>query len=345
MSVPSAPTRRRRRRWRRLGVGLLALLLAAIALPYLIPRRTPPATLPPPPFPNGAYHTLDGVRWHVRHWPGRAPSAPRVLLLHGFSGSTYSWRMVAPALAESGYDVYAVDLWGFGYSERRRAVDDEVGALWSLLDRMAPGGAWCLVGHSMGADVAGRMAARRPRASRSLVLVGGGVRLQARPPPAWSTLLALPPLQRAVDVYASWQLYTPERIGALLASAYGRPATADEVAGYLRPLQLADTSRAILERMTRARPPVDRAALDRPILALWGARDTWVPLSVGERMREVLGAELVVLPEQGHCPMETAPETFLEPLFDFFRRHCPLGKDPDRAELPYPSGAGPEPTP
>ncbi|MGB5659656.1 MAG: alpha/beta fold hydrolase, partial [Thermoanaerobaculia bacterium] len=40
-----------------------------------------------------------------------------VLLLHGFGASSYSWRKVMPDLAEE-YRVVALDLFGFGWTER-----------------------------------------------------------------------------------------------------------------------------------------------------------------------------------------------------------------------------------
>src|SRR5688572_23523049 len=40
-----------------------------------------------------------------------------LVLVHGFGGSTYSWRLVMPRLAES-FRVIAVDLNGFGYTQR-----------------------------------------------------------------------------------------------------------------------------------------------------------------------------------------------------------------------------------
>ena len=41
-----------------------------------------------------------------------------MLLLHGFGANSEHWRACAPALAEQGYRVYALDLIGFGRSSQ-----------------------------------------------------------------------------------------------------------------------------------------------------------------------------------------------------------------------------------
>ena len=44
-------------------------------------------------------------------------NGPPVLLVHGFGASAYHWRYNIPALASS-HRVYAVDLLGFGWSDK-----------------------------------------------------------------------------------------------------------------------------------------------------------------------------------------------------------------------------------
>src|SRR4051812_40836324 len=67
--------------------------------------------------PDGHFVTVDGTRLHYLDSGVAAPGTPPVLLLHGFGASTFSWRHTLPALAEH-YRVLALDLRGFGYSER-----------------------------------------------------------------------------------------------------------------------------------------------------------------------------------------------------------------------------------
>lgn len=50
---------------------------------------------------------------------GAEESAP-VLLVHGFGASIGHWRKNIPFFVEAGYRVYALDLLGFGASEKPR---------------------------------------------------------------------------------------------------------------------------------------------------------------------------------------------------------------------------------
>ncbi len=43
---------------------------------------------------------------------------PVVLLIHGYGASVYHWRYQFQALSDAGYHVYALDLIGFGLSEK-----------------------------------------------------------------------------------------------------------------------------------------------------------------------------------------------------------------------------------
>lgn len=74
-------------------------------------------------------------------------------------------------------------------------------------------------------------------------------------------------------------------------------------------------------------PPADRLSeIDIPVLCLWGEKDSWVPLSQGEELIELIpNAKLVVIPEEGHCPMETAPDIFNVELLYFLDQSSASG--------------------
>ena len=59
---------------------------------------------------------VDGVRVHYQEF-GDATNPP-VILIHGYTASVYVWNTAAPMLADAGFRVIAVDLLGFGYSEK-----------------------------------------------------------------------------------------------------------------------------------------------------------------------------------------------------------------------------------
>ena len=64
----------------------------------------------------GRVVSVDGVELHYTE----AGQGPPILLIHGLNGSTFSFRHLAPLLSD-GFRVLALDLMGFGYSERPAA--------------------------------------------------------------------------------------------------------------------------------------------------------------------------------------------------------------------------------
>jgi pimeloyl-ACP methyl ester carboxylesterase len=105
--------------------------------------------------------------------------APLVLAIHGITSSSRTWVAVARELGEDAALV-AVDLRGRGRSDELPSpfgIDAHVRDMIAVLDHFGlerP----IVVGHSLGAFIAARLAARHPNRVRAAVLVDGGL-----PPP------------------------------------------------------------------------------------------------------------------------------------------------------------------
>lgn len=298
----------------------LVVLLALCLLPWLIPMPERRALPLASPFDNGAMVEHCERRWHLQRWEPAVEPRAMVLLLHGFAGSTYSWRLTGPALAQAGYRAVAVDRAPYGYGERR-PPDDPVSTCLAEIARDEAGELPVIaVGHSMGAALATRVAGALGTQAQGLVLVDGGFggrsarNLSGRAP---GLLLAFPPLARWAEVIGYWHLLRPERFAATLASAYGREVSVDEVEGYRAPLLIAGTAPAIFAA-SPAEPAVDPTRLSTPVLIVWGRRDNWVPPAVAERLQALLPeARMYWVEEAGHNPMETHPDDFMQALLDF----------------------------
>src|SRR5215210_4801668 len=134
----------------------------------------------------------------------QAGSGRSVALLHGFGGSAANWTLVAPALAER-CRVLVPELPGHGGSSAlpgpAERLDPYADRMAALLDEPV-----VLVGHSLGAVVALRMAIRHPNIVRGLVLAGSaGIGSGTRRSQRALTLVSLvqpakriSPLRRAV---------------------------------------------------------------------------------------------------------------------------------------------------
>lgn len=110
-----------------------------------------------------------------------------VVMIHGIGGgsSRFQYRDNAPAIAAEGYQVYAVDLLGFGASSRpagRYTQDLLVEQLEAFLDDVV-GEPAVLVANGLSAAYAIRIAVERPDAVAGLVPIGPtGYERLARPP-------------------------------------------------------------------------------------------------------------------------------------------------------------------
>lgn len=114
----------------------------------------------------------DGVRLHVREWPGGNGAA---LLVHGLASTSRIWDLVAPRLARAGLHTVAYDQRGHGRSTKPSGygfdrTSADAAAVIRTLELRTP----VVVGHSWGANVVLELAVRRPRSVGACVLVDGG---------------------------------------------------------------------------------------------------------------------------------------------------------------------------
>jgi pimeloyl-ACP methyl ester carboxylesterase len=262
--------------------------------------------------------------------PAPGEGVDTFVLLHGYGGSSFSWRAWAPALARRGH-VVLVDLKGFGSAPK---PDDDAYApgdhaelvhrliLQRDLRRVT------LVGHSLGGGVALLTALRLlddgAHRLQRLVVVAGACLPQRLPP-----FVAL----------ARWPFFPSFLMRVLGARRVVRHVlrsivhdrtqiTRSQVEGYADPLSTREARRALIATALRITPPdmVQVAArypeLDVPALLLWGRQDRVVPLEVGRRLAQLLPrAELVILEACGHLPAEERVDESLEKLEAFLETH------------------------
>jgi pimeloyl-ACP methyl ester carboxylesterase len=105
---------------------------------------------------------------------GRSTGQP-VLMVHGIGGgsSIFQYRLNAPTISYSGYNVYALDLLGFGRSSRpaiRYTQDMHISQIASFIETKI-GQPTILVANSLSAAYSIRLAAERPDLVKALVLI------------------------------------------------------------------------------------------------------------------------------------------------------------------------------
>jgi pimeloyl-ACP methyl ester carboxylesterase len=214
-------------------------------------------------------------------------TGPAVVLLHGIASSYVTFENVVPLIV-AGHRVIALDLLGFGRSpapaSARFTVEEHVDYVERTLALLRPAEPFVLVGHSMGALIAARYAARHSAELSGLVLVSPPIYL---PPetvgdPVDRAAMAL--YRRAYDFLRRKREFTI-RNAALLA----RLAPIKDV------LEVSDrtwTSFTLsLQNAIETQTAVtDVAAADVPVHVVYGTLDPFlVPgaLRIIERMRHV----------------------------------------------------------
>lgn len=96
-----------------------------------------------------------------------AGEGPLIILVHGFPESWYSWRHQLGPLAAAGYTACAIDVRGYGGSDKPQPVEaytleNIVGDLVGLADALQPGVPAILIGHDWGAPIVWNAALTQP---------------------------------------------------------------------------------------------------------------------------------------------------------------------------------------
>jgi len=252
----------------------------------------------------------------------RRGAGPSLVLLHGWIMSHFYFRDIIPALAER-YDVIALDLPGFGESDRPApsrypyGFDAFARTVLDALDRLAVARAG-LLGHSMGGGVALAMAALAPERVSALVLECAAS--YPAPLPLVAQLALIPGLG---DLLFK-RIYTRAQFAySLRHLAYGQqhPLTSEAIDYFWDRLNRPGGREAVLaslQALARFDPLVERLGPRRPpALVVWGERDALQPLSNGRRLARELPAPLRLVPCTGHTPHEERPEVFLQMVAPF----------------------------
>jgi len=98
---------------------------------------------------------------------------PLVLMVHGFPESWYSWRHQLGPIAEAGFTACAMDVRGYGGSDKPHpveayAMEAMIGDVAGLIEALSPGQPAVLIGHDWGAPIVWNTALARPDRVRAV---------------------------------------------------------------------------------------------------------------------------------------------------------------------------------
>ncbi len=267
---------------------------------------------------------IDGATVHFQEFGER--NNPTLVLIHGYTASTFVWHSVAPVLAENGFHVIAVDLIGFGYSDKPSWFDYKITSqarmIARLMDRLGIGRA-TLVGSSYGGAVSATLALDYAERVEKLVLVDAVCNDELKNHPILR-LAALPVLGELVTPFVvDSKAFLKMRMQGTLAPANHHLITKERIESVIRPLKAADAHHSLLETSRNwdaCRIASDAHLINHPTLIVWGENDTVIPMHDGETLYDsIVHSRFVVLKNCGHVPQEEKPELFAEIVTEFCR--------------------------
>lgn len=253
---------------------------------------------------------------------GADNAGPPLLFVHGIGAgaSSFMWRRNFDALARD-FRVYALDLLGFGFSDKPANVPYSADLYVELIAdfiREVAGAPAHIIASSLGAAYSVRVADEQPELTGSLVLIAptGAGSLRARPGmtgAAFYGLLQSPVLgtsfynviasERSIRDYARKELFydkrraTPRLVAQYYATSH-QPGAQHAIAAFLSSYLNTDTRESF-------------ARLTQPVTLVWGKQDETNPIEYAAELLSLNPrAGLEIFDRCRMMPQEEQPEKF-----------------------------------
>ena len=303
--------------------AVVAVLVAGVLFSYVVEalRRKPTAPTRLAWWPAAPIETVevDGVR--LRYVA--AGEGPTLVLLHTLRTQLDMFQRIAPVLAAR-FRVFALDLPGHGWSdipEARYDADYFVDVVSKALERLRIRDA-VIIGESIGGSIALLLAARHHRSVRAVVAInpydyagGQGIRRSS----LWANLVFgltnVPVLGSTVNRLRSLPVVTlilrggvrrrdalPAGLAREIHLVGNRPGHARAIGALVRHWSTWESART------------EYAAIERPVLLLYGDHDWSLDHERAANAHDIPGAQLRVISNAGHFLSLDAPDEVLAEL-------------------------------
>ena len=236
-----------------------------------------------------------------------------ILFIHGLGSASDRWMNVPKALS-SDYHCVAIDLPGFGESDKPAHVDYTVNFfrdfVVSFLKKISvPLEETCLIGHSLGGYIASEIALRN--IAKQLVLIDSSGMLRQTTPILDEYLeAASKPTPESVRNVFEKMVADPNRIPSVLVDSF------------IRRIRLPHAKHAFestLRNSTTTQIGPDRLRqITVPTLIVWGIRDDVIPLDHCKIFKDsIQNSRLEVIRDAGHAPFAEKPTLVCKLLREF----------------------------
>ncbi|MFA4998814.1 MAG: alpha/beta hydrolase [Candidatus Paceibacterota bacterium] len=239
-----------------------------------------------------------------------AGEGPAVLILHGWGGSSDSWKKVQEILAKEGFKVVVPDLPGFGKSLTPKEpwrVSDYVNWV-NFFTNYLNLNDFYLVAHSFGGQVAVKFTILHPEKVRKIVFCAS---VAIRPKPGLKTRI----------------IFSVARFGNAIFSPRYLVRMKDAARNFFYILlrhrdyvKANGTMKETIKKVLEEDLLLDLPKIKKDTLIVWGEDDKLVPLKHAHIYKEKIeNSKMEVFPKIGHSPHLEIPDKLAQVLIKFFK--------------------------
>lgn len=262
------------------------------------------------------YADVNGFNIKYKEYGKRKDSAKHLLFLHGLGSSSDRWMDLPEALSRY-YHTIAVDLIGFGGSDRPNLDYTINNFRQFVLDFMRviqiADGKTTLIGHSLGGYIATEIAIQNRKMIDRLVLVDSSGLLHG----------PTPLLEEYLDAALSSSHEKVKKVFEQLAARPWRviPILVDVFINRINAPGAKHAFESAFRNSTGTQVGLHRLKeiQDVSTLIIWGKEDKLIPLEYSKMFEETISnSSLEVIEDSGHAPFAEKPAIVSEALHEFF---------------------------
>jgi pimeloyl-ACP methyl ester carboxylesterase len=268
-----------------------------------------------------------------------------LILIHGFGAAIGHWRKNIPVLAAAGYRVFALDLLGFGGSEKPpleytlELWEELLKDFWAEQVKQPA----VFAGNSIGGLLCLMVMAHHPEISAGGVLLNCAGGLNHRPEELNLPLrLIMGTFTKlvssdAIGPFLFNRIRQKSRLRQTLLQVYrDRQAVTDELIDLIYQPSCDPGAQKVFASILTAPPgpsPNELLPLVKaPLLVLWGEADPWTPIK-GAKIYQDLAEQAVEtghsvqfasIPNAGHCPHDECPDKVNQLMLDWLNVKFPV---------------------
>ena len=300
-----------------LSVVLCFVMLFATAIPAFAAEEDAL------PYENSRFFTYGDYELHYRVVEHEGLYKGRIMFIHGFGQSSFSWENMADEMSAKGYDCYCVDLPNFGYSTRETAdmeLFDRELLVEKLMLSIAPEHTWILAGHSMGGAVAINVA-QSVNVQKLMLFCAAPVADMGD----MGGMMSMPIMSKMVDFVFKYltKIDVLMKLVVLMATANLEYTKNYNLEGVTAPLQLDGTGEGLCTLMQHQRPTDLEGAknIDCPVLIVNAEKDMIISDSMKQQISDAFpNAEHYLVSGGGHICIEDRAEELAGVAYDFLNK-------------------------